>query len=61
MRELGREKHYSWDRPAFIPPRINVVTYLGAKTILERQDDFRVTWGKTLEELMGKGGAHFML
>ncbi|KAJ9645772.1 hypothetical protein H2199_002812 [Coniosporium tulheliwenetii] len=61
LRNLGREGHYSWDRPAFIPPRVNLTTYIGAKTILDRQDIFKVTWGKTLEELMGKGGANFML
>ncbi|KAF2405392.1 fatty acid oxygenase [Trichodelitschia bisporula] len=61
MRSLGRESHYSYDRPAFIPPRVNLTTYLGAKTVLDRQQDFKVTWGKTLEELMGKRGGMFML
>ncbi|GME51790.1 Cytochrome P450 [Neofusicoccum parvum] len=61
MQSLGRESHYSYDRPAFIPPRINITSYLGAKAVLEQQRDFRVTWGITLEELMGKGGSHFML
>ncbi|KKY16707.1 putative fatty acid oxygenase [Diplodia seriata] len=61
MRNLGRESHYSWDRPGLIPPRINITTYVGAKAVLEQQRDFKVTWGVTLEELMGKGGSHFML
>lgn len=61
LRNLGRESHYSWDRPAFIPPRINITSYIGAKTVLEQQRDFRVTWGATLAELMGDGGAKFML
>ncbi|KAB2578530.1 Cytochrome P450 [Lasiodiplodia theobromae] len=61
MRNLGRESHYSWDRPAFIKPRVNITSYVGAKAVLEQQKDFKVTWGATLEELMGKGGAHFML
>ncbi|KAF9640644.1 Cytochrome P450 [Lasiodiplodia theobromae] len=61
MRNLGRESHYSWDRPAFIKPRVNIASYVGAKAVLEQQKDFKVTWGATLEELMGKGGAHFML
>ena len=61
LRDLGRESHYSWDRPAFIAPRVNLTTYIGAKTILDRQDIFKVTWGDTLEELMGRGGANFML
>lgn len=61
MRSLGRESHYSWDRPAFIKPRVNITSYVGAKAVLEQQKDFKVTWGATLEELMGSGGAHFML
>ncbi|KAF2456698.1 fatty acid oxygenase PpoC [Lineolata rhizophorae] len=61
MKKLGRESHYSFDRPALIPPRINLTSYIGAKSVLENQDVFKVTWGKTLEELMGKGGANFML
>lgn len=61
MKNLGRESHYSYDRPQRIAPRINLTSYLAAKTILEDQKTFRVTWGATLEELMGKGGARFML
>lgn len=61
MRSLGREQHYSYDRPAFRPPRINITSYLGAKTVLQKQEEFTVTWGRTMEELMGKGGAQFML
>ena len=61
MKTLGREAHYSYDRPAFIAPRINLTTYVGAKSILENQSVFKVTWGTTTEELFGKGGANFML
>jgi linoleate 10R-lipoxygenase len=61
MRDLGREEHYSYDRPQRIPARVDLITYQGAKAVLENQKIFKVTWGKTLEELMGKGGAHFML
>ena len=61
MRSLGREEHYSWDRPALIPPRVNFTSYIGAKYILEHQNDFKVTWGEATAFLMGKGGADFML
>ncbi|KAF2474572.1 putative fatty acid oxygenase PpoC [Lindgomyces ingoldianus] len=61
MKSLGRESHYSYDRPAFIEPRVNLISYLGAKTVLDQQDLFKVTWGATTEELFGKGGALFML
>lgn len=61
MQTLGRESHYSYDRPTLIKPRVNITSYLGAKSVLENQANFKVTWGATLEELMGKGGANFML
>jgi linoleate 10R-lipoxygenase len=61
MRDLGRETHYSYERPARIPPRVDLTSYIAAKTVLENQDIFKVTWGGTLEELMGKGGSMFML
>ncbi|KAF2200007.1 putative fatty acid oxygenase PpoC [Delitschia confertaspora ATCC 74209] len=61
MQSLGRESHYSYDRPAFIPPRVNLTSYLGAKSVLDNQAAFKVTWGATTEELFGKGGAKFML
>ncbi|KAF1815585.1 heme peroxidase [Eremomyces bilateralis CBS 781.70] len=53
MRNLGREAHYSYDRPKLLPPRINLSSYLAAKTVLEDHKSFR-TLGGTLEELMGK-------
>jgi linoleate 10R-lipoxygenase len=61
LKSLGRESHYSWDRPELIPPRVNIVSYPGAKYILDRQQDFRVTWGATTEEVYGTPGARFML
>ncbi|KAL1954110.1 hypothetical protein VTO42DRAFT_1734 [Malbranchea cinnamomea] len=61
FKELGRDTHYSWDRPAFIPPRVNLTSYIGAKTILENAKDFRVTWGEATAFLFGKRGWSFML
>ncbi|KAK7510648.1 fatty acid oxygenase [Phyllosticta citriasiana] len=61
MQTLGRESHYSYDRPGLIKPRVNITSYVGAKAVLENQENFKVTWGATLEELMGPGGANFML
>lgn len=61
MRDLGRELDYSWDRPTFIPPRVNLTSYVGAKYLLERGQQFNVTWGEALGFLMGKGGLDFML
>ena len=54
MRDLGRELDYSWDRPRYIPPRVNLTSYAGAKYLLEHGQEFNVTWGEALGFLMGK-------
>jgi linoleate 10R-lipoxygenase len=61
MQSLSREKHYDCGRPAFITPRVNINSYLGAKTVFDRQQEFQITWGKTTEELYGPLGGKFML
>lgn len=61
MKNLGRESHYSYDRPAFIPPRVNLVSYPNVKLVLEQQKDFRVVWGDATAFVFGKGGYDFML
>ncbi|KAI1960198.1 hypothetical protein LOZ58_003917 [Ophidiomyces ophidiicola] len=59
--DLGRVHHYSWDKPAFIPPRVNITSYTGAKIVLKNAKDFRVTWGEATGLLFGKEGLNFML
>lgn len=61
LRDLGRDRHYTWDRPAAIPPRVNLTSYVGAKFMRERPKDFNVTWGDATAFVMGKGGGDFML
>lgn len=61
MESLGREDDYSWDKPARIPPRVNFTSYVGAKYILERGQEFNVTWGEATALFMGKEGWNFML
>lgn len=61
FRDLGRVDHYSWDKPALIPPRVNLTSYVGAKYILERGQEFNVMWGEATALLMGKEGWSFML
>ncbi|PGH07589.1 hypothetical protein AJ80_07978 [Polytolypa hystricis UAMH7299] len=58
---LGRESHFSYDKPTFIPPRINLSSYIGAKSILDNSKDFRVTWGEATGFIFGKEGFNFML
>lgn len=61
MTDLGRVADYSFDRPSYIPPRVNLTSYVGAKTVLENSKDFKVTWGEATAWLFGKGGWDFML
>ena len=61
MEDLKREKDYSWDRPAFVPPRVDLTSYVGAKYLLEHGQEFTVTWGEATGWLFGKGGLDFML
>lgn len=44
-----------------IPPRINLTSYIGAKYMLERKEQFNVTWGAATDFVMTPGGADFML
>ncbi len=61
MQSLGRADHYSYDRPGFMPARIDLVSYPAAKFVLEHPKEFVVTWHEGLGFLMGKGGLDFML
>lgn len=61
LKSLGRDKQYNFDRPAPIPPRINLTSYIGAKYMLERAKEYNVTWGAATGFVMGPGGNDFML
>ncbi|PGH01900.1 prostaglandin-endoperoxide synthase 2 [Blastomyces parvus] len=54
--KLGRQSHYSWDRPALQPPRIDLTSYNGARTILQNAKDFRVIWEGAFGSLHGSKG-----
>lgn len=56
MKVLGRESHYSWDRPALIPPTVDLKSYQAAKLILENKKDFRAAWGEATGYVFGKEG-----
>ncbi|OAX78623.1 hypothetical protein ACJ72_07067 [Emergomyces africanus] len=51
--KLGRESHFSWDRPALQLPRIDLMSYNGARTIIQNSKDFRFTWEETFWALLG--------
>ena len=61
MQSLGREDDYDYDRPAFIKPRVNLTSFKGAQYMLNRAQEFNVTWGEATGYCMGKGGWDFML
>ncbi|KAH9994375.1 linoleate diol synthase [Xylariaceae sp. FL0662B] len=61
LTDLGRAQDFSYDRPSFISPRVNITTYGGAQYVLENQDEYKVTWNEGLSFLMGDGGRRFML
>ena len=61
MKSLGREQDYDWSRPTFVAPPKPILSYQGAKSILENQKAFRVLGVETSVELWGTPGAIFML
>lgn len=61
MESLGRESDYSWDRPAFIPPRKDIFAYHNVRHVLGDQDIFHVMWGEATGYVFGNGGYDFML
>ncbi|OGE56018.1 hypothetical protein PENARI_c003G02651 [Penicillium arizonense] len=61
MESLGREQDYSWDRPAFIPPRTTIFEYSNVRHILSDQEAFHSTWGEATGYIFGDGGYDFML
>jgi hypothetical protein len=62
MANLERLDEFSWDRPARVPPRVNVASYDGVLSILKNDEAFGVDpWRKGFSYLMGKQGADFML
>ncbi|CAG7960545.1 unnamed protein product [Penicillium olsonii] len=55
MKDLGREADYSYDRPAYMEPRVNLASHQNAKLVLENKTDFRPSWGRNMSELFGQG------
>jgi linoleate 10R-lipoxygenase len=61
MRSLGREDDYDYSRPAFIPERVNLTSYIGAKSMLDRSQEFNVFFGEAISFVMGPRAWDFML
>ncbi|KAI9820753.1 MAG: hypothetical protein M1827_005123 [Pycnora praestabilis] len=56
LKDLGLASDYSYDRPSYVAPSINIYSYAAAKSVLGNTDAFKITWGDALEFLMGEGG-----
>ncbi|GIJ87821.1 hypothetical protein Asppvi_006734 [Aspergillus pseudoviridinutans] len=61
MKDLGRESHYSYDRPQYTPPRVDLMSYSNAKLVAEQQNQFRAAWDDTVEFVFGKASKEFKL
>ncbi|KAI6364264.1 hypothetical protein MCOR08_006210 [Pyricularia oryzae] len=61
LEALGRADLFDFEAPKYIPPRVNITSYGGAKYILKTQEKYKVTWHEGLGFLMGEGGLKFML
>ncbi|EAW09782.1 peroxidase/cytochrome P450 family protein [Aspergillus clavatus NRRL 1] len=61
MKNLGREAHYSYDRPQYIPPPVDLLSYPSAKLVAEQRKDFHTVWADTVEFVFGKASKNFKL
>ncbi|KAL9619676.1 MAG: hypothetical protein Q9160_005696 [Pyrenula sp. 1 TL-2023] len=61
MKTLGRYQDYSWDKPTYIPERVNLTSYSSAKHMLENSQSFKVMWNDGLGFVMGKTAENFCL
>ena len=61
MKTLGREHDYDYGRPEYIPERVNLTSYVGAKYMLDRAQSFNVLWGDATGFVMGPRALDFML
>ena len=61
MKNLGRESHYSYDRPSYTPPKVNLTSYPNVKRVIEQPSDFRTLFGEAPALVFGKAGYDFLL
>ena len=61
MKKLGRYQDYNYEKPQYIPERLNITSYKNAKIVLSDKKSFNVMWTEPFIYLMGKAGGDFML
>ncbi|KAF2273329.1 heme peroxidase [Westerdykella ornata] len=61
LKDLGKDHLYDFDEPSVTHHPKFVFSYKAATTLMENKADFKVTWGKAMEYLMGPAAKDFML
>ncbi|OTB02795.1 hypothetical protein M426DRAFT_61578 [Hypoxylon sp. CI-4A] len=61
LTNLGRGQNFNYDRPSFIPPRVSITTYGGARHILENPDKYKIILSEGFSSLMGSDGDRLKL
>ena len=61
MKNLGRESHYSYDRPQYTPPKVTVSSYPNVKRIFENPTEFSALFGESPAYVFGKTGYEQLL
>ncbi|KAL2003634.1 hypothetical protein VTN02DRAFT_3018 [Thermoascus thermophilus] len=56
LTDLGLAEKYSWDKPRRTPLPQLISSHAACTYILSNKDDFKVTWGETIEFLMHNSG-----
>ena len=61
MKDLGRESHYSYERPEYTPPKVTLSSYPNVKRIFENSSDFPALFGEAPAVVFGKTGYEHLL
>lgn len=60
LTSLKRDGLFSWDRPTFTPPYVEITTYGGAKQVLDSRGNFKDVWQDSFGSIMGRKGNRFV-
>ena len=62
LTNLGRVSHFNFDRPALMPPRVNVTSYAAVRHILENNKTYAMGWNDGMVRILGRqAGLGFMM
>lgn len=63
LTSLNRADLFTWERPSYSPPHVEITTYGGAKQVLDNPGSFKDVWHDGFDSIMGKtatGGGKFV-